>query len=76
MKTVKDFPRCKETESGKFIWNVGDPVNGIDIPVWKQLEYDVDCGDDVECDDYCLREYNAEYINGKLGKKCFAYEVI
>jgi len=76
MKQVKNFPVCSETESGKFIWNDDDPVNGINVPVWKQLEYDIDCGEDEECDSYCRNSYNAEFINGKLGKKCYAYNVI
>jgi hypothetical protein len=75
MKLVKNFPRCTETESGKFIWNEDDPINGINVPVWKQLAYDIDCGDDVECDNLCLSQYSAEYINGKKGKKCYAYRV-
>jgi len=76
MKYVKNFPRCSATESGKFIWNVDDPVFGVNVPVWKQLVYDVDCGDDQECDNLCFTQYNAEFINGKNGKKCYAYQVI
>lgn len=29
MKTVKGFPRCKETESGKFIWNKETQFMGL-----------------------------------------------
>jgi len=75
MKEVSSFPVCMENASGKFIWNVDDPTNGIDVPIWKQYEYDVDCGDDSQCDDICNRNYNALFINGKLGKKCYAYKV-
>ena len=76
MKSVRNFPRCTETESGKFIWNDDDPLYGINIPVWKQIEYDVDCGTEQSCDNICDSDYEAIYINGKLGKKCYAYQVI
>jgi hypothetical protein len=76
MKIVKNFPRCTQTESGKFIWNDDDPVNGINVPVWKQLDYDIDCSDDEQCDYLCQNQYKGEYINGKIGKKCYAYQVL
>ena len=75
MKQVSGFPQCKATVSGKYIWNDGDSKYGVDIPVWRQIAYDVDCGDDTECEDYCISSYNALYISGKLGKKCYGYEV-
>jgi hypothetical protein len=75
MKLVGGFPRCKETESGKFIWNNGDTEFGVDVPAWKQISYDIDCGDELECIETCRSYYNAEYINGKKGKKCYAYQV-
>lgn len=75
MKVVKDFTRCVETESGKFIWNDDDPTEGVNVPVWKQVDYNVDCADDVECDALCKNSYKAAYINGKKGKKCYAYKV-
>lgn len=76
MKQIKDFPRCAATESGKFIWNDDDPVFGIDVPVWTQHVYDVDCTDEEECDKYCDTYYNAEYVNGVKGKKCYSYDVL
>lgn len=76
MKPVKNFPRCQSTESGKFIWNSEDSLYGIDVPVWKQHSYDVDCADEEDCDKYCDSNYNAEFVNGKIKKKCYSYDVL
>lgn len=76
MKPVANFPRCKETLSGKFVWNTGDPVFGVDVPIWNQRVYEADCTDEEECDRYCDTYYNGEYVNGLKGKKCYAYDVI
>lgn len=75
MKAVKGFPRCKETESGKFIWNVDDPEFGVDVPVWKQKSFEIDCTDEADCNRYC-DSYNAEFVKGKNTKKCYSYEVL
>lgn len=76
MKIVKGFPQCLETISGKTIWNSGDPLYGIDVPVWKQSAYTADCTEDKECEEYCLNNYNAGFVNGKNGKMCYSYKVI
>lgn len=76
MQVVEGFDRCTETQSGKFIWNEYDPVNGVNVPVWKQYDYNVDCGDDEECDGICKDTYGAIYIKGKKGKKCYGYEIL
>lgn len=76
MKLVGGFPQCRETLSGKFIWNEGDSIYGVDVPVWKQFEYDVDCADDEDCVSYCRSNYNGEFVHGKLGKKCYSYRVL
>jgi hypothetical protein len=76
MKSIKNFPRCKETETGKFIWNSEDPVYGIDVPIWVQHVHDADCYDDAECDRYCDVYYNGEFVNSVRGKKCYSYDVI
>ncbi len=77
MHYVQGFPRCEETLSGKFIWNEDDPVNGINVPIWKQLEFDVECTEDSDCDRQCRDNFNkAEYVPTKFGKKkCYAYKV-
>lgn len=75
MKIVDGLPQCSETISGKFLWNKNDPINGIDVPTWRQLSYNIDCGSEEECTNYCRSSLNAEFINGKKGKKCYAYEV-
>jgi hypothetical protein len=76
MKPVLDFPRCKTTESGKFIWNSEDPEYGIDIPVWKQHAFDIDCTDEEDCDRACDSKFNAEFVNGKTKKKCYSYDIL
>ena len=76
MKPILNFPRCKETETGKFIWNDDDPLYGIDIPVWTQKINDADCYDQEECEKYCEIYYNGEYVNGKNGKKCYSYDIL
>ena len=75
MKVVNGFPQCKETISGKFIWNTGDPINGVDVPAWKQKSDKIECGDDEECVNYCRDSYNGEYVNGRLEKRCYSYQV-
>lgn len=74
-KTVKGFPQCLESISGKFIWNVDDPINGLDVPAWTQKEIDVDCTDEEDCRSTC-DDYYALYLNGKRGKKCFSYMIL
>ncbi|WP_196300312.1 hypothetical protein, partial [Streptococcus pneumoniae] len=73
---VRNFPKCYHAISGKFIWNVDDPTDGINVPAWKQLDYDIECGDDEECESSFISQYKGEYLNGKLGKKCYAYQVL
>jgi hypothetical protein len=75
MKRVKGFPMCKEALSGKFIWNTADPKFGIDVPVWKQNKFEIDCTDKEDCEKYC-RSYNAEYVAGKNTKRCYSYETL
>jgi hypothetical protein len=75
MKPVGGFPRCTSSESGKFIWNDDDPVYGINVPVWKQKSVDIDCTNDEECNNYC-RSIKAEFVNGKLAKKCYSYDIL
>ena len=72
---VLNFPICAEAQTGKFIWNDEDPINGIDVPVWTQTEYDIDCTDDEDCESAC-DGYNALYLNGKKGKKCYSYKIL
>ena len=76
MKEIKNFPQCEQSISGNFIWNSQDSKFGFDIPVWVQHENDIDCTNDNDCDYYCEKYYNAEFVNGKKGKKCFSYEVL
>lgn len=76
MRPVINFPRCKETLTGKFIWNEDDPEWGIDTPAWIQKEYDVDCYDKEDCDEYCRKNYNALFVQGKKGKKCYGYDIL
>lgn len=75
MRVVNSFPRCVETESGKFIWSDDDPLFGINVPVWKQMVYDIDCYDDEDCERTCRDSYQGGFIGGKLGKKCYTYQV-
>lgn len=72
---VSDFPQCEESKSGMFIWNSDDPTTGVDVPAWTQQEYDIDCTDQEDCESACL-DYNALYLNGKTGKKCFSYQIL
>jgi|LauGreDrversion4_2_1035121.scaffolds.fasta_scaffold119051_2 hypothetical protein len=76
MKEIKNFPECDNAKSGKFIWNDDDSRYGMDIPIWLQYEHDIDCANDNECDYYCEKYYNAEFVSGKRGKKCYSYEVL
>jgi hypothetical protein len=76
MKEIVNFPQCEETKSGKFIWNSQDSNYGMDIPVWTQKAYDIDCTNEFECDFYCEKYYKAEFVNGKRGKKCYSYLVL
>lgn len=76
MKEIKNFPQCEQSKSGAFIWNEKDSTYGMDIPVWVQHEYEIDCANEKECDYYCEQYYNAEFVNGKRGKKCYSYEVL
>jgi len=69
---VEGFPPCFEAQSGKFIWNDDDPITGIDVPSWIQIEHDVDCTDDDDCQSAC-DYYDALYLNGIKGKKCYGY---
>jgi hypothetical protein len=75
MKPVAGFNRCKEREHGKLVWNSNDSEYGLDVPVWKQTSYDVDCTNEEDCDYYCSH-YDALYVNGIKGKKCYSYEVL
>ncbi len=75
MKPVSGFPQCKEASSGKFIWNSDDPLNGIDVPVWRQKLIDVDCTNEEDCDKLCA-SYNAVFLQGKNSKRCYSYEVL
>lgn len=75
MKTVKGFPQCQETLTGKFIWNSDDPKLGIDVPVWNQHYVEVDCSDEEDCDRAC-DAYNAIFVNGKLSRRCYYYEIL
>jgi len=75
MKGVSKFPRCKETETGKFIWNSDDPMFGIDVPVWKQKSVEIDCTDEENCESAC-RAINALYVKGRNTKKCYSYDVL
>jgi hypothetical protein len=75
MRPVVGFNRCKETESGKLIWNSNDPEFGVNVPVWRQTSYDIDCTNDEDCDSYCSG-YDALFVNGIKGKKCYSYEVL
>lgn len=72
---VLGFPQCLESISGKFIWNSEDPINGLDVPAWTQEEISVDCTDEEDCQSTC-DEYDALYLNGKKGKKCFSYKIL
>lgn len=72
---VTGFSQCEESKSGKFIWNDDDPKFGIDIPVWTQHEVDVDCTDQEDCESTC-EDYDALFLNGKRGKKCFSYKIL
>lgn len=74
MKEVTNFPVCEETVTKKFIWNDEDSQNGVDVPVWIQHSYDIDCADELDCEENCKYYYNALYVEGKRGKKCYAYE--
>jgi hypothetical protein len=76
MKSVKGFPRCKESETGKFIWNKDDPVYGIDVPVWRQNSIDLDCSDENECNNYCDSSYGGMFVNGRNSKKCYTYDIL
>jgi hypothetical protein len=76
MKSVMGFPRCKESLSGKFIWNKDDPIYGIDVPVWKQNSIDLECSDVTECESYCDSSYNGIFVNGRTSKKCYTYEIL
>jgi hypothetical protein len=75
MKPVIGFSKCKEAEHGKLIWNSNDPEYGLDVPIWKQTSYDIDCTNEEDCDYYCAK-YNALYVNGIKGKKCYSYDVL
>lgn len=76
MKPVSGFPRCSQTETGKFIWNVDDPINGIDIPVWRQKSFKVECADEEECIKTC-KYYGAVFNNVSNNvKRCYNYEVL
>lgn len=75
MKPVEGFPRCKETLSGQFIWNVDDPIYGIDVPVWIQKSEDIDCTDEDDCNRYC-NSLQAEFVNGRNSKKCYSYDIL
>jgi hypothetical protein len=75
MKPVVGFEKCKEAEHGKLIWNSNDSEFGVDVPIWRQTSYDIDCTSDEDCDSYCAG-YNALYVKGIKGKKCYSYEVL
>jgi hypothetical protein len=75
MKPVGNFPRCRSTETGKFIWNIDDPVYGIDVPVWKQKSVDIDCTGYEDCKRYC-DSINSIYVNGRFSKKCYSYDIL
>jgi hypothetical protein len=75
MKPVVGFDMCQQAKDNRIIWNDDDPKYGVDIPVWTQTSYDVDCTDDTDCDNYC-QSLNAEYVNGIKGKKCYSYDIL
>jgi hypothetical protein len=75
MKQIIGFDLCQQARDNRIIWNDDDPKYGVDIPVWTQTSYDVDCTDDTDCDNYC-QSYNAEYVNGIKGKKCYSYQIL
>jgi hypothetical protein len=75
MKPIIGFDLCQQVRDDRIIWNDDDPKYGVDIPVWTQTSYDVDCTDDTDCDNYC-QSFNAEYVNGIRGKKCYSYEIL
>lgn len=76
MKPVKNFTQCSQTLSESFIWNEDDTKFGLDVPAWRQIINEAQCSDDSDCQDYCLRNHNGKYLDGKTGKKCFSYEVL
>lgn len=73
---VENFPMCESAALGKTIWNEDDPKYGIDVPVWTQQEHDIDCTDKEDCDSSCQSQFNALYLNGRRGKKCYSYKVL
>ena len=72
---VANFPECQEVNSGKLMWNEDDPKTGIDVPVWTQTERQIDCTDQEDCQSVCS-DYNAIYLNGRKGKKCYSYKIL
>lgn len=72
---VEGFPVCSGAASGKMIWNVDDPKNGVDVPAWTQHEIDIDCTDEEDCRSTC-DGYDSLFLNGIKGKKCFGYKIL
>lgn len=73
---VTNFPVCDAAASGKLIWNQEDPKYGVDVPVWIQNEHDIDCTDKEDCDSSCQSQFNALYLYGRRGKKCYSYKIL
>jgi len=76
MKEIKNFPQCIQSKTSGLVWNEKDTKFGMDVPVWIQHEFDIDCSNENDCKYYCEKNYDAEFVSGKRGKKCFSYEVL
>jgi hypothetical protein len=76
MKPVKNFTQCSVTKSGKYIWNEDDTKFGMNVPAWRQIINDAICYDEKDCEIYCEGKWKGKYLNGKIGKKCFSYEIL
>jgi hypothetical protein len=72
---VNNFPVCKSA-TGKFIWNEDDPKEGVDVPAWTQTEHEIDCTDLEDCQASCQSQFNALYLNGRRGKRCYSYKIL
>jgi hypothetical protein len=75
MKPITGFPSCESASNGKFIWNSEDPDTGIDVPVWKQSSFEIDCTEESDCNKYCL-SYNSIFVQGNNVKRCYSYEIL
>ncbi len=66
--SVQNFPTCENAINPKFRWQEGDPVDGVDVDVWKQHS------EEMSSDSGCHGIFTN--YNKRDGGRCYTYEIL